>query len=145
MRGNASLSNSSRFALSSGVKKDDPVMLPPGRARLATSPAATASPTGAMTIGIVVVACLAARAPGTAVGHDDVDLEPHQLGRELGKPVVLALRPAELDDEVLALDVAELAQARPECLQPGCDPAAEAGPRKPMRRTLADGCCAKEA
>src|SRR4029453_13680973 len=32
-RGAASLSNSSRFAMSSGTKKVEPVMLPPGRAR----------------------------------------------------------------------------------------------------------------
>ena len=37
-----------------------PVMFPPGRARLCTSPASTGSPTVAMTMGIVVVACLAA-------------------------------------------------------------------------------------
>jgi hypothetical protein len=37
-------------------------MFPPGRARLATSPPATASPTPTMTMGSSVVACLAARA-----------------------------------------------------------------------------------
>ena len=58
------MSSSSRFALSSGKKKLDPVMFPPGRAMLATNPVATASPTSVMTIGIVVVACLTARLPG---------------------------------------------------------------------------------
>ena len=38
-------------------------MFPAGRARLATRPEKTASPVPAMTIGIVVVDCLAARAP----------------------------------------------------------------------------------
>jgi hypothetical protein len=60
-RGIASLSNSSRFDMSSRTKKVDPVTFPPGRARLATRPDATASPLVVMTIGIVVVACLAAR------------------------------------------------------------------------------------
>ena len=37
-----------------------PVMLPPGRLRLATKPPRTGSGTGAKTIGIVVVAAFAA-------------------------------------------------------------------------------------
>ncbi len=64
MRGHASLSSSSRFALSCGRKKVDPVRLPSGLARLETRPVAMASPLIAITIGIVVVACLAARVPG---------------------------------------------------------------------------------
>src|SRR6266852_423728 len=43
---------------------DCPVILPPGRARLATIPVATGSPIGPVTIGIVLVAFLAARLPG---------------------------------------------------------------------------------
>ena len=39
-------------------------MLPPDRARLDTSPVSTGFPTTAITIGIVVVACFAARAAG---------------------------------------------------------------------------------
>jgi hypothetical protein len=39
-------------------------MLPPGRARLATRPARTGSPTPTITIGIVVVAALAASVGG---------------------------------------------------------------------------------
>ena len=41
-----------------------PVTLPPGRARLATKPCSTASPTANMTIGIVDVACISARIGG---------------------------------------------------------------------------------
>jgi len=63
MRGHASLSSSSRFALSCG-KKVDPVRLASGLARLETRPVAMASPLIAITIGIVVVACLATRVPG---------------------------------------------------------------------------------
>ena len=43
-----------------------PVTLPPGRARLATSPAPSGSPATAKTIGMVEVACLAARVGGVA-------------------------------------------------------------------------------
>ncbi len=63
-RGKISFSSSSRFALSSGLKMLDPVIFPPGRARLATKPNATGSPLVTMTIGIVVVAFLAARIAG---------------------------------------------------------------------------------
>ena len=62
--GTTSLSSSSRFPSSSWTIVVEPVTFPPGRARLATSPVPTASPATAMTIGIVFVACLAARAPG---------------------------------------------------------------------------------
>ena len=40
-----------------------------------------------MTMGIVVVACLAASGAAVPPSHDDVDLEPDQLGRERGKPL----------------------------------------------------------
>jgi hypothetical protein len=44
IEGAISFSSSSRFAINSGLKKVDPVTLPPGFARLATIPVATASP-----------------------------------------------------------------------------------------------------
>src|SRR5262249_40077840 len=46
------------------VKKLDPVMLPPGRAKLATMPPAIGSPMIAITMGMVVVARLAAAVAG---------------------------------------------------------------------------------
>src|SRR2546426_494570 len=59
--GTASLRTSSRLPLTAGAREDSPVMCPPGRARLATRPSPTGSPLTAMTMGIVVVACWAAR------------------------------------------------------------------------------------
>src|SRR5215470_15984053 len=47
-----------------GRAVERPVMLPPGRARLATNPVATGSPAEAMTIGIVCVALFAACTAG---------------------------------------------------------------------------------
>jgi hypothetical protein len=41
--------------MSSGKKKDAPVTLPPGRAKLLTNPEPTGSPLVAMTIGTVLV------------------------------------------------------------------------------------------
>src|SRR5690348_846788 len=58
----ASLSSSRHLPTNSGVRLDKPVTLPPGRARLITSPSATGSPTVAKTMGMLLVACLAARA-----------------------------------------------------------------------------------
>ena len=43
--------------------------------------------------------------------YDYIDVELHQLGRELGKAVVSALGPPILDHNVLALLVSELAKA----------------------------------
>jgi hypothetical protein len=63
-RGNISRISSSRLPLSSGAKPDTPVMLPPGRARFGTRPIATTSDSDSITIGIVVVARLAASVAG---------------------------------------------------------------------------------
>ena len=68
--GTASLSISSLLVFSSGAKLESPVTLPPGRARLATRPAPTGSPAFAITMGMVVVALLAANAaavPATTI------------------------------------------------------------------------------
>lgn len=61
--GSNSCSSSRRFASVSALNVVTPVALPPGRFRLATSPAATGSVPVANTIGIFVVAALAANAP----------------------------------------------------------------------------------
>src|SRR5215813_15182066 len=61
--GAAARRSSMYFVDSSEYIKDSPVMLPPGRDRLRTRPAATGSPLEPMTIGIVVVACFAASMP----------------------------------------------------------------------------------
>ena len=46
-----------------------------------------------------------------ARGDNDVDLEPHQLGREVGKPLSLSLRVPELEGDVLSLHIPEILQA----------------------------------
>ena len=67
-------------------------------------------------MGIVVVACLAARAAGVPLRHQDIHLETDQLGREVGEPLELPFRPAVLQDEVLAFDIAERAHSLQESL-----------------------------
>ena len=59
---------------------DTPVTFPPGRAKLSTSPTPTGSATFTNTMGIVGVACLAARAAGAEWRHNDIHVEPDQLG-----------------------------------------------------------------
>jgi hypothetical protein len=61
--------------------------------------------------------------------HDQVHLEPHQLGRELWEPRDVVLRPAGFDPQVLAFAPAALPQGEPKDLpQPrfrrvgGCQP-----------------------
>jgi hypothetical protein len=51
------------------------------------------------------------------VRHDDIYSEPDQFRRERGQLVIFALGRSPLDGDVLALDVAELAQPLPEGLR----------------------------
>src|SRR5262245_14693316 len=79
--GTSSCSGSSRFGTSSAFHRVTPVRLPPGRFQLATRPSSTGSPAVPNTIGIVVVAVLAANAPEVLpaiVSPTPVD-EPDQL------------------------------------------------------------------
>ncbi len=59
-----SLSSSSRLPVKSPRTVVRPVMFPPGLAKLATNLFSTGFPAAAITIGIVLVACLAARVDG---------------------------------------------------------------------------------
>ena len=111
MLGHASLSTSSRFALSSGRKNVEPVTLASGLARFDTRPVATASPLMAITIGMVDVACLAARVPGVPWVMRRSTSCSDKLSHQLRKPIVPFFRPAKLDSNVPALDVAEFTKA----------------------------------
>ena len=82
-------SSSSRFAASSAAKKLIPVALPPGRARLVTSPSLTGSSGTMNTVGIVVVACAAATDAGALLAAITLTLPANQLGRQLRQPVGL--------------------------------------------------------
>ena len=72
--GTSSRKSSSRFAANSLREKIDPVRLPPGRARLATRPSLTGSSPTTKTMGIVVVAALAANAERSPAVDDHRDL-----------------------------------------------------------------------
>ena len=69
------------------------------------------------TIGIVVVALARGERGVGRDGDQDVGLETDQLDGEIGESLQLAVLVPVFDDDVLALDVAELAQPLLECLQ----------------------------
>ena len=86
--------------------------LPPGRLRLATRPNLTGSVPAVKTIGIVVVAALAANAAGSPpLVDDDRYMSANQIGRHFRQPIVLTFRPTEFDRQVATLDVAHFPQA----------------------------------
>lgn len=89
-----------------------PVMLPPGRARLATSPVSTGSaaipPHDDWDRAGRVLGSKVSRRAG---GHDEIHLQGDQLGGQHGQLIVPILREAVLDEDVLALDVTALAQS----------------------------------
>src|SRR5262249_19716694 len=93
------------------MTKLTPVALPPGRARLATRPSLTGSVPTPKTIGIVVVAALAARAPcrspGVAINGDAAD----EVGHNRWQTIELAVQQMVLHRHVLALDVAGIVEA----------------------------------
>ena len=100
------------MAATSLAKKLMPVALPPGRARLATRPSLTGSSPTPKTIGIVVVAALAASAAALPAGRgDNGHATADEVGHERRQAIVLALQPVVLDRHVLALDVAGFVEA----------------------------------
>src|SRR2546425_1058837 len=111
--GTACVSSSRHLPTSSGARMDNPVTLPPGRARLVTSPLVTASAAVAKTMGRVL---LGGQDADCVWGHDDINLERNQFGRESGKPLELPLGISVFDHDVAALDVPEVTQSLTEGL-----------------------------
>jgi len=140
MLGHASLSTSSRFALSSGRKNVEPVTLASGLARLDTRPVATASPLMAITMGMVEVACLAART-GRSMRDEEINPRRNKLSYQFRESIVPFFRPAKLDSNVPALNVAEFTKAHSEhlywlCRACGRRRAKKSNPRQPASRLL---------
>ncbi len=101
--GTTSRKSSRRLPATSVCWSDEPVMLPPGRDRLATRPAPTGSAATAKTIGTTEVACFVTKV-GAVPSYNDIDLKLDELGRNLGDALVASLRPAILDRYVTAFD-----------------------------------------
>ena len=115
--GRASLSSSRLLTLVSVIISENPVTLPPGRARLVHVARAERVRVahedyrnrGGRLLG-------RPRVDGTR-RHDHIDLQPDEFLRKLAHPIRLSLGPPELDGEVAPLDIAQLAQLLAECLQ----------------------------
>ena len=116
--GKASLSSSNRLPSRSGAMMLSPVIFPPGRARLETSPVPTGSAASANTMGIVALAFLAAKI-ARAGGDDDVNFETDQFGCKVRQPFEFPFCISVLNDNVFPFDIAKLAQPLAKCFDPG--------------------------
>src|SRR5262245_61588397 len=106
--GMTSLSSSSRFTVSSVDRMENPVVLPPGRARPATKPRPNGSAAAPMTMGM-------ADRRGTS-GHDDIDLRPQQTVDQRGYGFDIIAIMAKLIGNVAPFDITEVAHPAHEFL-----------------------------
>ena len=111
-------------------------MFPTGRAKFVTSPAPTASATSTKTIGMLLVACLAARAGGVEGATMTSTFIRTSSAASSRVSLNLPAREPILDGDVLTLDVPEVAQALPE----GVD--LSRGPRRAIEQIPNPGNCA---
>jgi hypothetical protein len=95
------------------------------------------------TMGIVVVAAVAESVAGLVIAAITVTRAAYQFGRQGRKSIVLALRPAVFDRDILALSVSGFFQALPEGGHTEVADAADPAPRNPI--TGIAGCCARAA
>jgi hypothetical protein len=73
---------------------------------------------------------------------DDVDIRANQIGRELWQ-LVGPFGPSEFDDEIISFDVAQIAQARPKCLNAGRVTRNRKQAKKADPRNFTDLLCAR--
>jgi hypothetical protein len=59
-----------------------------------------------MTMGIVAVASLAQRVGDGPGGDDDIHIETHKFGHEVGKPLYFSVSPPILNDNVFPFRIA---------------------------------------
>ena len=136
--GTNSRNSPSRFAARRSRRM--PVMFPPGRLKLATSPAFTGSPPLTKTIGMVDVAAFAASARQCRHLRRSRRRRAHKIGRKGRQPIIVADGMSVFDVHVLAFHVAGFSLAgggsRPE--DGNCP--ADSALRKPTTGIAA--CCA---
>ena len=90
-------------------------MLPPGRLRLGTRPTRTGSLTAENTTGMVRVRSFSSERRGGAAGRKQGGhAQVNEFGRQNRQPVVVALRPAKGDHDILPLDESRCTETLPE-------------------------------
>ena len=89
-------------------RPDSPVIFPPGLARLATKPSATGSPILIMTIGIESGSVLGCSGWRPTACHDYRNFVVNKLSRKSGELIKLAFRESVFDENVIALNVAQV-------------------------------------
>ena len=115
--GTACLSSSRHLPTISGSTCDvNPVMLPPGRPKLVTSPLVTGSPAPMKTMGMVLVACLAARAASVGGATMTSTWSATSSAASAGEPLDLPLGISVFDHDGAALDVPKATQSLTEGL-----------------------------
>jgi hypothetical protein len=90
---------------------EKPVILPVGRAKLSTSPAATGSNTPKKTIGTVRLAFFCGHRRRGCNCDDDIDLKSDKFFGQTGKKTGIRIRVPIIENYVLAIDVAKFSQS----------------------------------
>ena len=124
--GRAPLMISSRFPVSSATESVTPVMLPSGRARLATQPFDRIIDRERHDDGDRPSRC-PRRRDRLAADEEHVDAEADQLRRKRGDPCQVSSSETVFDDDVLARYPAVLRQCRHECGMRGAWPLPSSG------------------
>ena len=107
----------------------------------ATNPDPTGSLSNAMTIGIVLVACLAARVSVWTGRHDDCHLQMHHFDRECGDLFEFSIGPSIVNDDVFALDISKFGQALPLNASTRAEiTEGDRAAKNPIRGTVLTGC-----
>src|SRR5215831_12680222 len=101
--GAISFNTPSHLPTIAGSKNTKPVMLPPGRAKLSTYPAATGSETPTKTMGIARVSRDSAASCPAKQANSTFRRRKHELGRVGASALVIAPDPACVDADVAAL------------------------------------------
>ena len=92
------------------VRLGTPVMLPPGRLRLATRPSWTGSAPVSKTIGMRRGRSLGCKRGRSRGRGDHGHLTMNQIGRHRRQPIIVVLGPAVFDRHVLTVTVTGFAQ-----------------------------------
>src|SRR6516164_11230924 len=104
--GTASLGNSRRLLSSSTFSAMNPVRFASGRARLEIRPMFTTSPAARNRRG----GALGGKCGRAAPNDQDVHRHRHEFGSECGKTIIATFSVSILDEDIFALDPAQLAQ-----------------------------------